>query len=785
MKFRRTGLAISVSLALAACGGGGGGGSTTLSPFVRASVPFHAPVRIDSVLPTDANTYVYNSSALISQDLRGNGIQSLILAGRMAPNGGTYHDYHMQIWDWQNGNLINATASWFAGDDNKITGTEPSVRFADFDRDGKIDMYVAPHTDTNVFGPGIVYFNEGHRFTRRNILLDDVPGHGSAVFDLNGDGYTDIVTMGLRFTFGGPGRNFTTYWGRGDYPGGGADVAAADFLGNGTSTLILTDMNSNQVGNNRLYTWNMGADGVYITQIGTLPTPRFLLPKWAGYGFAGSHDTRVLAFDFDNSGLSDAVIFSRPWITAGQWPAYSEIQFNRNLGGGVFQDVTDAVLIGYDNTLPAAYHPVLTDVNNDGLIDIVLGGTGWGNNRGAQVLLHTQDHRYVASYADILEAFADQAFDLERALHNTAGFGANGIAFVRGPDNVMYLATAVSYEDSSGRHQKAIYLSRLGDMAPSAQATADMIQQVWPWMSPAQVNSVLASTAGNFVNGVAVIDLRRIWSPVGHLGLLVNGKRQVLAGHVSVPGLDSKSISSITALDELGRDFRVDLSVMRQHTPNLTVDHILSSVDPQQNWSSRMVGDATRQNLGLSLTGRTADRFASSVSTRRMGITQDWDINLGIARMPGSPWMSFSGVFGTIQDSIMVDTTLGRHWSNGAFVQGSVMQTTTNFQTGLIDRITPLWSASAMAGWQDQAWSLYGGVQPTIVAGSMSMTLPTSVDRQGKVQYTRYSTNIRNDAVAFAGFQRRWRFQDQSWSLSGALNDHGSYRMQLDYRKDF
>jgi len=218
---------------------------------------------------------------------------------------------------------------------------------------------------------------------------------------------------------------------------------------------------------------------------------------------------------------------------------------------------------------------------------------------------------------------------------------------------------------------------------------------------------------------------------------------------------------------------------------HLKADHVISTSDPQQNWSSRMVGDITVQNLGFSVTGRTSDRFASSVSTRRMGFTQNWDINLGIARMSGSPWMSFSGVFGTIQDSVMVDTTLGRHWSNGSFAQISMMQTTTRFQTGLIDRITPLWSVSTMAGWQDRDWSLYGGIQPTIISGSLSMNLPTGVDQQGQVQYNRYSTDIRNQPVAFAGFQRRWRHQDQSWALSGAANDQGSCRMQLNYRKDF
>ena len=197
------------------------------------------------------------------------------------------------------------------------------------------------------------------------------------------------------------------------------------------------------------------------------------------------------------------------------------------------------------------------------------------------------------------------------------------------------------------------------------------------------------------------------------------------------------------------------------------------------------MGDVTQHSLGFTVTGRTSDRFASSVSTRRMGITEDWDFNLGIARMPGSPWMSFSGVFGRIQDSVLVDTTVGRHWSNGMFAQGSIMQTTTNFQAGLIDEITPLWSASAMTGWQDKTWSIYGGVQPTILYGSMSMTLPTGIDRQGNIQYTKHNTQIRTEPVKFAGAQYRWRHHEDSVVASAAVNDLGSYRIQLNYRKEF
>ena len=562
----------------------------------------------------------------------------------------------------------------------------------------------------------------------------------------------------------------------------------ADYLGNGTRTIVLTDAPGTMVGSQnhdtKLYAWQIAAGKLQLTELSTLPADRFYLPKWDAVRAANTispHAVRNISMDFNGDGRMDVIVFSTlegRGLTSG----YSEIQFLRNDGAGTFVDVTDSVLVGYTHERVITYNPVIMDVNNDGIQDILVSNANYGINadRTTAVLLGTVEGKFVESHASVFQDFTNQI------RNSTAGAGTvHPVSLVRGPGGNVYMFSTVEYE-ANGVVQMATYLSLIGSTGTvSAPATISALQQIWPWMSAATANEVLARTATSFVDGVAVIDLERIWSPVGDLRLQIDGRYQLLQGHISVPGFDSAQLATISALDDLGRDFRVDLSVMRQSAQRLTADHILSTSDVQQNWSSRMVGDATVQNLGFSVTGRTADRFAGSVSTRRMGITQDWDINLGIARVPGSPWMSFSGVFGTIQNSVMVDTTMGRHWKNGVFLQGSIMQTTTNFQTGLIDRITPLWSASAMAGWQDHVWSVYGGVQPTIFAGSMSLTLPTSVDTQGQVQYTTHTTQIRNEAVMFAGAQYRWRKQEDSVMTSAAVNDRGSYRVQLQYRKEF
>lgn len=789
MKLRRTSLAIAISVSLSACVGGGGGSGapggmiSTLAPPVSRAVPFHLPFRVDSVAPISANTFEYNSSALISQDLDGDGSQSLILAGRMAPSDRPYADYNLQIWDWHNGQLTNRTTSWFQGTDNQITGTEPSVQFADFDRDGRIDMYVAPHTDTNIYGPGLVFFNEGGTFTRREIDLENTHGHGSAVYDLNGDGFQDIVTTGLRFTFGGPNRTFTTHWGRGDYPGGGGDVAVADFLGDGSATLILTDMGANQADNNRLYSWRQEPDGVYITQLAVMPTPRFLLPKWQAHGFSGSHDIRVLAFDFDNSGLTDAVIFSRPWLTNGVWPAFSEIQFNRNLGNGQFQDVTDSVLIGYDTTMPAPYHPALVDVNNDGLIDIVLGGTDWDSNRGAQVLMHTQEHKYVASYSDILKVFADQALDLERTLNANATFGANGMAFVKGPDNVMYLATAVSY-DAGGQHRKAIYLSRLGDLAPSAQITASVIQQTWPWMNPAQVNAVLAASSAQWLNGVPIIDFSRAMQPIGSLGIRVNGQeRHMIQGHIRVPGFNHSQLRQVVAFDDLQRNFFVDLTALAPDAAPMNI-RFTEITAPGQTWSSRFVDPRLDSTKGFDARG-DANQWTTAFTIPFKGQDHVTAVTAGVTQTPINPWLDFSGVFGDVQGSTTFDTTVARSWSSGHWAQIGIMQTTTQMQSGLVRSVDPLWSGYVVGGWRQDRSNFYAGMQPTLFHGNINLTLPTQVDNQGVLRYTEHSVPVRNRPLAFIGADHSLAVKHGHLRFSTVVDQTGAYRLGMNVERKF
>ena len=767
MKFRRTVLSVSITAAIAtlsACGGGGGGGGggspNSTQTYINRQVPFHTPQRVGSVTPINSSAYEYDSSALFSENLSGNG-QEVIMAGRSgSSNNGSYPTYNLNIFGWSNGTLVNRTSQWFSGTDNVIIGTEPSVKFADFDNDGRKDMYVAPNTDTAVVGPGVVFFNNGSSFSRVEFSLDGSTGHGSAVYDLNGDGYQDIVTTGLRFTFGGPNRTFTTHWGRGDYPGGGASVAVADFLGDGTSTLILTDMNSWQSGNNRLYTWDMRSDGVYITTRSILPDSRFLLPKWAGYGFSGSHDIRVLAFDFDNSNRTSAVIFSRPAIANGQWPDYREIQFLKNQGNGVFTDVTDTTLIGFNTSGPSFYNPKLMDVNSDGLTDIVLSGSSWTNNSGTEVLIHTADHKYVASYATVLQAFQDQALNLEKAINSTAGYGGNGIVFVQGPDGTMYLVTAVSYS-ANGQQQKAVYLSKLGGSTMSAQATADTIKQTWPWMSDAQVNTVLAQSSTTWF-GLNVLDPTKALNPIGTLSLPVNGRLMNLGGYIGGINLNGAA-NSVNVVDSIGRNFTVNYS--STNAPGIMNLWSRFSENIDDDTRSAQVSGVQTFRYGALKFGGTEDNRNMVVGVTGIDLFRDTSLSVQYTRMPFSPFVQLNGSWGLVRSSSTMESTIVNR--QGGFVNKlGLMYSSTEIDAGLVNRVNPISSVWAETGYEWKHFRAYAGMLPKVISGSADISLPTGIDNRGQIQYTNTRADVYGPAVQYARF-----------NYSDRINRYANYRI--------
>jgi hypothetical protein len=231
----------------------------------------------------------------------------------------------------------------------------------------------------------------------------------------------------------------------------------------------------------------------------------------------------------------------------------------------------------------------------------------------------------------------------------------------------------------------------------------------------------------------------------------------------------------------------VDLTAFARATEPAPIDYNqLDSRDISTNWSSRFIPDNERKNHAVSLSGDgTNEHYAVSFSSRQFGDGANWTYRIGMARMAGSPWLSFSGVFGSIESSTIIDFTAAKQWSSGLFAKVGSMQTSTQIQPGLVQSVSPLWSAYAVGGYQDQQWSVYAGLQPTIFAGHVDMKLPTSVDSAGKMHYTDTRIAVRNPAVTFGGIERRWLHKTHSLTWSAVATEQGQWQAKLTYGARF
>lgn len=778
-----------LTLILTGCGGGGGGAGG----YLRSEVPFYVPQSINHYSPVVTTSYTTPVTDIFTRDLNNDNndevvVSSVAFNSHLKPGG--WKDSNLQIYGFNTGKFSNETTRWFSGTDNRYLGGT-TIKFGDFNGDGKIDMFAATFSDTNITAPMPVFFNNGHSFIRANINLGEVGAHDSIVTDLNGDGIADIFVTDIlnnkpTVAFGSKSNNFTVY--RSDNFGGGSGISVADYLGNGTKTMVITDASQATSGGDdtRLFSWKIENDKLVLTKIADLPADRFMLSKWdtvrASTSFS-PHAVRNITMDFDNDGIPDVIVFST-MPKAGNTHGYSEIQFLKNYGSGRFVDVTDTVLVNYNTNKTTTYNPQLIDVNNDGLMDILISATDYTGQASTSVLLATKEGKFVESYSQVFTDFANQT----KAM--TAGAIQNqAITIVSGPGGKRYLMTGVETTDTNGAPQIAVYLSLIGTTGTvTAPATMAVIQQAWPWMSSAEANAALAKSVVNWVDGIPVIDFDAVMKPIGTLSITLNGRtgyKIPINGFLSVPGMNSALLNNIQAVDLLNRNFSVNLEGMALQPLGIPIKHNLYSSDVTQNWSSRFTDAKNYDVDGFSLSGNNESSYSLSFSNKifNLNTNSSWMYRMGVAVLQkGNPWISVSGMFGNINRTTMYDFNATRFWQNGFFGQLGTIQSMVDFTPGLVEKISPMWLGYAMGGWKGNGLTLYGGLQPTAFSGNIKVKLPTSVDTQGTMHYTTHSVAIRNQAVSFVGLDYTWSVRKNLFSVSAVINDQKVYQTKATFK---
>ncbi len=784
---------IAIVFLLAGCGGGGGS-----NPFINHSyqVPYYTPAKVANITPL-YNSISTDVSAAVADvttaSLSGVGENVVVTGFKSQPaTSANWNNFAISIFGWQNNQLVNQTNSWFTAGDNIISGTN-SAKFADVDNNGKLDMVVAPYSDgaLTTMRPAYVFFNNlNNTFTRSTINItinpaelaradshNYVDAHDFDVADLNNDGKKDIIIADYGWNtvlaFNNGNRAFTTYTQQNRNMPGASSLAVADFLNNGTTTILAVDQ-GNATNKPGLYSWNINnLNNLNFTLLGLGPTPRFELPKWASYNFGGgqsgnrSHNIRVIAYDWDNSGIMDAIVLSRPSMTNSVWPKYSEIQFLKNDGNGNFTDMTDSVVVGYNTNTVVSYNPKFMDVNGDSLVDIVLPTAGdySGANNSSQILLKTSDNKFVAAYQNVLTDFSAQT----NAIANVSNSG-NTLNIVKSPDNKLYLVTAVKLSNN----QMAVYLSLIGDTMVNSSQAISTVQSRWPWMSDASANTVLSKTSKTYLNG-QILDIDAALSPIGSLSI----KQRAVTGYVIGLKADADQLK-IFATDSIGRDFSINASATQVELSNYWSRNSLPDQITPRGQAEYLIGGSNyyHQN-GMRFSGNDGNW---SIGTPLIAVANDTYVSAQITALTFNPWIQFNGMWGSMNSTSLFEAVVTHkqgHWQS----QFGFINAVSNITPGLITRVNPIQAVWAEHGYTDTKFGIFGGIRPYIISGGVDAELPTSVDRHGNLQYTKTQLSINNPV----NFYARAVYTDKITShilykLSGMIVDNSQFRTQLELK---
>jgi subtilisin family serine protease len=332
--------------------------------------------------------------------------------------------------------------------------------------------------------------------------------------------------------------------------------------------------------------------------------------------------------------------------------------------------------------------------------------------------------------------------------------------------------------------------------APAISGAAAVVHQLWPYMKGDQIVQVLLKTANkNLPNynvnthGQGLLDLDRATQPVGTLGISTTGRTGTtapLSGTLSVSGLSSNvtaKLASVSAVDEFQRGYQVNLTpatTSRYIEPTAYVPHVMG-----QGWSSRYASSVNTFNgvtvgtgLGVTTVGVNTQALAREHQTMQYQVT--------MTQMAYNPWINFAGMWGESRDAMTLEfSAVYSPEPTGMYAQAGLMQTTGNYNYGMVSRVTPIYSAYAITGYRDRGFSVYGGVKPTVVAGSMDLTIPTAIDETGTMQYETVSSKIRNRAVGFVGTSYAYNYRAHSVSLNAMAGQDGSYQAGVYYKQGF
>ena len=315
-----------------------------------------------------------------------------------------------------NGKLELNTAAYIA---DSVTNGSGSMIIADFNGDGRSDLFLAAHNESPFLAmASTAYLSNGSGGFSKVTLTDQVMAHDAQLAYL--DGKPTVVTVTYQpgeyhpsYTFenGAFVQNTSSLLSDGNSSGA---ITAAHFGAQGEPMLVGSD----SVSNGDRSTIHVYSLTQYLANPLQIITPYLsTLPQYASYssylGVGLTHTYRLWNDDLNHDGKPDLLAGQSMW-SAGSGDYPSALQVLLNKGDGTFQDATARLNPDMDlNTSEMDYAPTFVDLDQSGINTYLFAGsTSWGapTRQADYVLLNDGTGRLYVGLHNIFSQLASQVF---------------------------------------------------------------------------------------------------------------------------------------------------------------------------------------------------------------------------------------------------------------------------------------------------------------------------------------------------------------------------------------
>jgi hypothetical protein len=338
-----------------------------------------------------------------------------------------------------------------------------SVIVADFNGDGKQDIFLAAHNESPFIAmPSTAYISNNTNFFTKVVLNDHVMAHDAELALINGKPIVIASTFNPGdvnpiYTFSN-GNFIETIYPELNLPGMDAAIVNS---GNGKYHLVRGDAGEgynsqtqkSTAQNIQVFNFDPSTLNVSSTQLiqnivpylSTLPQYKNFPAEIGGTGL--THTYRLWADDLNNDGSQDLLAGESMWSQSSrEFPSILQVLINN--GNGTFKDATLKLNPEMKfNTSEMDYRPNFIDIDNSGIKTYFFAGsTSWGSmpRQSDYILINDGTGRLYIAIHDQFSFFADKIFKYLGKWYNQSSTPPRFIAIPQLDGSVNFVAEVPS-----------------------------------------------------------------------------------------------------------------------------------------------------------------------------------------------------------------------------------------------------------------------------------------------------------------------------------------------------